>query len=476
MKYPLLGKLVALGAVTAVLLVALGMVNGIVEERQRRQAEAEQGVAGSLAGAQTLLGPALQRLCQESWTRTEGEGKDSKPVNERREFRQLLWPQRLVIKTRASIEPRYRGLFKVNGYLTQSTLVADWADASFPALRSELAGTTAWRSSCEAPTLAVAFADARGVRSAKVSVDGAALPVRPGSGMNASAQGLHVLLPEEPRRSAALHAELALDLVGTASLAWVPVGDETRVQVTSDWAHPSFSGQFLPVSRQVTPQGFEAQWQTSALATSAQRTLRNGATLCALRDSTEAAYAGAESAKANCVDSFGVHFIDPVSPYVLSDRATKYGLLFIGLTFVGVALVEVMRRLRVHPVQYLLVGCALTVFFLLLISLSEHIGFALAYLCASAACTALLTFYGTHVLSGRRPGAAFGAGIAVLYGALYALLQLEQTALALGSLLLFAVLAAVMVATRKMDWYALAAQLNDAPPPAMQPAPGTAAP
>jgi inner membrane protein len=152
--------------------------------------------------------------------------------------------------------------------------------------------------------------------------------------------------------------------------------------------------------------------------------------------------------------------MDPVSPYVLSDRATKYGLLFIALTFVGVAAIEVLRRLRVHPIQYLLVGSALAIFFLLLASLSEHVPFAIAYLAAAAACTGLLTFYGAFVLRGSRAGAAFGAAIAALYGALYALLQLEQTALLLGSIMLFGVLAALMVATRRIDWYGLFARLR----------------
>src|SRR5262249_12658068 len=161
-----------------------------------------------------------------------------------------------------------------------------------------------------------------------------------------------------------------------------------------------------------------------------------------------------------CIEAFGVSFIDPVSPYVLSDRATKYGLLFVALTFVAVALVEVMRRLRVHPVQYLLVGCALTLFFLLLVSLSEHVPFAWAYLAASGACTALLTFYGVYVLRGLRAGLGFGAGLALLYGALFILLRQEQTALVLGAILLFVVLAAVMFVTRKLDWYGLVAQMR----------------
>jgi inner membrane protein len=179
----------------------------------------------------------------------------------------------------------------------------------------------------------------------------------------------------------------------------------------------------------------------------------------------------ASEGKSRCIETFGVAFIDPVSAYVLSDRATKYGLLFIALTFVGVGLVEVLKRLRVHPVQYLLVGSALAVFFLLLVSLTEHLLFAWAYLAASAACTTLLAFYASFVLRGARAGAVFGAAIAALYGALYLLLQMEQSALVLGSLLLFAVLGAVMVATRRVDWYALMDQLRrEASPPPVKPA------
>ena len=151
----------------------------------------------------------------------------------------------------------------------------------------------------------------------------------------------------------------------------------------------------------------------------------------------------------------GVSFIDPVNPYVLTDRATKYALLFIVLTFVCVALTEVLARRRVHPVQYTLVGLALALFYLLLLSLSEHIAFGAAYAAASAACVGLLGFYARHMLGSARAGAAFGAGIALLYGALWSLLQMEQTALVIGSLLLFTMLAAVMVATRRVDWYAL---------------------
>jgi inner membrane protein len=154
-----------------------------------------------------------------------------------------------------------------------------------------------------------------------------------------------------------------------------------------------------------------------------------------------------------CIETVAVAFIDPINTYSLSDRATKYGLLFIALTFVAVGLFEFMRGLRVHPVQYFLVGAAISIFFLLLVSLSEHLPFNDSYAYAASACVLLLGYYASHMLRSWKRGLPFGAGMALLYGLLFMLLQLEQTALVVGALALFAVLAAVMLLTRKVDWY-----------------------
>ena len=162
-----------------------------------------------------------------------------------------------------------------------------------------------------------------------------------------------------------------------------------------------------------------------------------------------------------CAETLQVGFVDPVNPYSLSDRATKYGLLFIALTFLVVGLFELIHKLRVHPVQYFLVGCALSIFFLLLVSLSEHLNFALAYAVAAAGCVSLLAFYASHMLGGLKRGIPFGAGAALLYGLLYVLLQLEQTALVVGSIALFVILALVMALTRKFDWYQMGAGLQN---------------
>jgi inner membrane protein len=153
------------------------------------------------------------------------------------------------------------------------------------------------------------------------------------------------------------------------------------------------------------------------------------------------------------VDTMNVSLLTPIDPYKLSDRAIKYGILFVLLTFGGFFLFEMMKQLPIHPVQYLLVGLGLAIFFLLLISFSEHTPFSVAYGLASAASIGLLTFYLSYVLRSVGRGLGFGALLTALYAAVYGLLISEDNALILGSLLLFAVLAGVMVVTRKVDWY-----------------------
>jgi inner membrane protein len=179
-----------------------------------------------------------------------------------------------------------------------------------------------------------------------------------------------------------------------------------------------------------------------------------------------------ESNPVKPIDLVNVSLLTPIDSYKLSDRATKYGILFVVLTFGGFFLFEMMKELPIHPAQYLLVGFGLAIFFLLLVSFSEHMAFALAYLISSAACIGLLTFYLSYVLRSVMRGLGFGGMLTTLYAAVYGLLLSEDNALIFGSLMLFAVLAAVMVVTRKMDWYKGSSELMKAavvpPPPPMQ--------
>lgn len=477
MRFPLFFKAVSIGFVLFLMSLVLMRIGFLVDERSARQREAVASVEQSHAGAQTLLGPLLQRHCVESWDVVSGEGKDRKVTPERRAFVLTAVPATLDVQGQTRADLRRRGLFKVHSYGAQLTLEAAWGELAALQPQRQQADS---RLQCEPPLLNLALSDVRGVRSAQVALDGRPFTVRPGTGDARRPRGLHVVLDDASAATqAGLKARVELELAGTGELALVPAADATRFNLQSDWPHPSFGGRFLPTAHDITAAGFSARWAVSSLASDAPAELQRSGGVCPGADAARAAAANAhnpyaEPTTGGCLDTLQVSFFEPVNPHVLSDRAIKYGLLFVVLTFVAVALVEVLSGRRVHPVQYLLVGLALSLFFLLLLSLSEHWPFAAAYLVAASACALLLGYYAAHMLGRAWAGVAFGGSIAALYGLLYALLQMEQNALAIGSVGLFAAVAAVMVLTRRIDWYALFDNLrraNPAPHATAQPAP-----
>jgi inner membrane protein len=456
MKFPLLAKTASIGAIVVLLTLVLVRIDWLVSERKFHQAQAAQSVAASLAGEQTLLGPLLQRNCTESWEVTVKDEKTSYEKTESRSFSLTEPPTTLAVTATTRTEPRYRGLFKVNSYSGPVTIEASWAALNALTPRPQ---QKASRLECSPVYAIYSVTDVRGIRKASVQVNKAELGLQGGTQHAQMPQGFHVVLADSLVAATAppLTIRVQLDIAGTQRLAVVPAAGQTDVRLRSDWRHPSFGGRFLPVSRTITAQGFEAQWSANAVSSTSAAQVRGGGVACTQRmaDANAEAYEAAAQRDKPCLDTFDVSFFDPVNPYSLTDRATKYALLFIVLTFAAVALTEVLGERRVHPIQYTLVGLALALFYLLLLSLSEHITFAAAYAVASAACVLLLGYYGAHMLGRARSGLVFGAGMAALYGMLWVLLQAEQTALAIGSVLLFVVLAVVMVITRKMDWYAL---------------------
>ncbi len=440
MPRSLVFKVLILLGVTFLLLLVLLRIGWVVSERQDYQREAVASVGQSQAGAQTLLGPLLLRSCTELWTVTSGEGKDRKVETQSSDRLMVATPAQLDVSGALNQEARYRGLFKVNGYGGKLTLKAGWTNLSALQPRPVHEGG---RMQCEPTRLMLADSDVRGLRGAQLTVGTAKVLVRPGTTHPDYPNGLHADLASMDEQQP-LQLQLELDLAGTQTFAVVPAAASTQVHLRSDWPHPSFSGRFLPTSRVVNESGFDAQWKVSELGSSAASDVLE-----------RKAVSGIGGKATGPVDTLEFSLIDPINPYVMSDRAIKYGLLFITLTFVCVGLVELLGGARVHPMQYLLVGLAQALFFLLLLSVSEHLDFGIAYAIAAAAVVGLLTHYGSAVLGGLRRGLMFGAGMALLYGVLYVLLTLEQAALLVGSALLFLLLAAVMMVTRRLNWYAL---------------------
>lgn len=321
-------KLLALVAILALLVAALTQISAVVQDRQEHRQMAVHSIAQSLAGAQTLIGPLIHVTCTEEWNTVV----DKQPQTQRRELQMLAPPSVLRLEGSSQLEPRARGLHATQVFNLKGKLSAQWADL---AALQPLAQHANGRMSCGQPVVMLAVSDARGIRHASLRLDGQAVALKPGTLHSAYPRGVHAPLPSNSSTTTGLQAQLDFELVGTEQLSVVPVGADTQVQLSSNWPHPSFGGQFLPVARQVGTQGFEANWRVSSLASTAQHDVAQRKAVCATSEETSAPGSRA------CAEAFGVTFVDPGNTYALSDRATKYGLLFIGLTFLAVGMAPV---------------------------------------------------------------------------------------------------------------------------------------
>lgn len=446
MQRTLLFKILAILGLTLLICVPLAMIQATINERMAFRAEAVSSIAADSVGEQTIVGPVLVLRYTDEYEEQVALANDSartETVTRSVARQHLVFPNDLVINGGIETDRRYRGIHKVLVYSGTHAMSGDFVVPPKSALPRASAKS---RISIGQASVALAIADVRGIRNIpKIDWDGRFIEFEQGTGLAGLASGLHANLDPLPLDAPAqVRFAFDLGLDGIERQNFVPVAKNNKVTLKSNWAHPQFGGRFLPSprNRTIDDKGFSATWNISSLSTGAQQQL-------AALDRPDVPK---EHALAT-LDRFSVGFIEPINVYSLSERATKYGLLFVALTFAAFFVFEILKRLPIHPVQYLLVGLALALFFLLLVGLSEHIDFALAYLIASLACTALIGFYLAHVLHDWRRGMAFGTALTLLYGALYGLLISENNALVLGSILLFAVLAAVMVATRKVDWY-----------------------
>jgi inner membrane protein len=437
-KFAMAFKLGVIGIVTIVISVALIMINGTITDRQNFRNEAVQSIETSYAGPQSLIGPVLVRPYTETTYTMDDDGPGKKTrVQHDASLYALSFPRGLDLTGQLKPSDRRHGLYSVTVYELDAHLAG-----TIPITQPRSNGTINWGD----PYLALSVGDVRGFTGRPtVSVNGTPAAIIQGADtVNNWTPNLHVPLTAATIASGNLDIAIDLALNGTQSLSIAPIADSNHIQLTSTWHSSLFDGQFLPRTRSVSAAGFNATWEVPSLATSAQLQLQS---------------------TSKQVDMLTVSLLNPIDPYKLSDRATKYGILFVLLTFGGFFLFEMLKSLPIHPIQYLLVGFGLAIFFLLLISFSEHMAFATAYLISSAACIGLLTFYLAYVLRSTLRALSFGAMLTALYAAVYGLLISEDNALILGSLLLFAVLAIVMVITRKVDWYKTSPTPTDPPLP-----------
>lgn len=449
MQKALLVKVVLIGLVALLLQIPVEMIRGLIGERKQARDGVIADIARGTSEAQRIAGPVLYipytRRTQEATTTTDENERSRTTRREKIEHGHVaLLPDTLAMDGGIELQEKHRSLYKAHLYTLSAKLRGTFTLPAGLGIQASAGLIELGRAQ-----LVLGILDTRGIGDRiRLDWDGASVPLQPG-GLDAAglASGAHADLGLLGAGKTPETHEFRMDLalVGTERLDIVPVGAATSVTLASTWPHPSFIGRLLPdPGSTVSKDGFSATWRTSHFATNLGQFYQR----CTQ----------ARQCEAFLQHSLGISFIQPVDLYQTLERSVKYGFLFILLTFSAFFLFEVLQRLAIHPVQYALVGFALAVFFLLLISLSEHLGFQLAYAIATCACVTLIGYYAGHILHSARHGLAFGAALAGLYGVLYVLLRSEDHALLMGSLLVFACLTAAMVATRRVNWYDLGAK------------------
>jgi inner membrane protein len=444
-------------AVGLVLTIPLFSVWLLVYDRQSQSEQASASITAGWGGPQAISGPVL--VIPYRTTATETVVQNGQSVTRSNEvMRELtLAPEVVELTTTIAPEIRKRSIYEAVVY---GSKIVGTARFAFP---PDLArtGVDPAKMDLSRAELRFGLSDPRGLGSnPSVKAAGKPLRLQPGGGSNGG-RGFFAWLDATSLQAAPITVNFAYDFRGNASVTLAPNAGETRWAVRSPWPSPSFSGDFLPSERHVSDKGFDATYEVGnlALGRSLVSTGEPGAAQPVEQIGPPSRVPTASTAvdvtsAAGPVQTAAISLIQPVDLYSQVNRATKYGFLFIGFTFLALLMFDVIGGVRVSAVEYLLMGAALILFFVLLLAFAEVIGFTAAYVLASSAIAGLNTAYSAAVLKSWRRAGFIGGLLVGLYAVLYILLSLEAFSLLIGSLLLFAALAGVMYATRRIDWSA----------------------
>ena len=437
LKSPLFWKITTLIGCIVLLSLPLMMVRELINERADYRSEVVDAIEQSTSGSQKLAGPLIAIPITETLTRMENQ----KEVNYQRSWVYYWLPESLAVTGKQTVESRRVGIY--SGQVWHNALQIK---ASCDPLR--LAALRKTNIVLGQPRLVVSVGDARGIGAIHApEVNGNVLSVEPGLGISGDGAGIHMPMPALAEDNKPLEIAFSLDLNGTGEFSLVPLGRNSELQLTSNWPHPGFLGSFLPTQREVSAAGYRAHWQSSWFANDMGSYFK---------DDMEIPWSR--------LPAFSADVMSLADQYQLTDRATKYAILLIGLTFMAFFVFESLTRRPLHPMQYLLVGLSLVLFYLVLLALSEHIGFTAAWLAASLSGAVMNGIYLQAVLRGWRNSLLFVAALLLLDGVMWFLLHSEDSALLLGTGVLALALSVLMFLTRRVDWYALSLPKGTVPP------------
>lgn len=412
-------------ALILLLLIPTFMIDNLVSERMQRQENAFEEVSEKWAGRQTIAGPIVSIPYREFYKDTSGT------VGELRKYIHVM-PDLLKIDGSVLPEMRYRGIYEIVVYGSQLKLEGNFSNLinqNYNVRKENILFNEAF--------LSVGISDLRGLED-QITLQWNNKPYSFNSGIESndvleSAIHADLKLDENDSVNGNFNFSLLLNLKGSTSLFFAPIGKETLVNLKSKWTTPSFDGAFLPDKRTVDVNGFDAYWKVLHLNRSYPQFWLND----------KNSLSGSE---------FGINLILPIDSYTKTDRSIKYAILFIALTFLIFFFLELLNNKSVHPLQYILIGFALCIFYVLLLSFSEHISYNLAYLIASVMTIGLITWYARSILNERKLAILVGGNLVILYGFIFTIIQIEDYALLMGSLGLFIILAAVMYFSKKISW------------------------
>jgi inner membrane protein len=410
----------------------------LVQERQMRRDSAVEEVSSKWGRAQSLTGPAIVVPYLVRRTVTH----DGKPTVEVDESRLTFLPESVRVAGKLDPQSRRRGIFSIPVYALDLQVEGAFAPPDWGALGIDPADVDWARAE-----FALGVSDVRAIQErASLTWLGKPIEFLPGTGSLASvAAGLHAPVALAPGE-APWTFSFPLKLHGASTVTFTPAGKQTDVRLASAWPSPSFIGEWLPAERTVTKDGFTARWSVPYLGRNVPQ-----------------AWTRADDHSISLAQTvFGLNLLETVDAYRMTDRSLKYATLFLLMTLLAVWIAEVLAGIAVHPIQSLFLCTALCMFYLLELSLSEHLGFGVAYLIASTAVTVMIGAYGRVALGAWRRAFGLAAGEAALYAYLYVVLSNEDAALLVGSIGLFALLALVMWVTRRVNWDRLEAPATSA--------------
>ena len=417
-------KLITVTVIILLLLIPKSMISSLIVERENNMKQVSDEISGIWSGSQVVSGPVLVIPCIR--TATDENGK-AVTVRENAYF----LPEQLDINCNVMPEKRSRGLYSVIVYKSEITL-----NGRFGVPDSKSLALNDKELLFDQAKLQIGISDLRGIgNSVLLNWNNTGIEFNPGStDKNLFNTGITAPVTGQSGNDFAKEYSIKIDLKGSEYLYFMPLGKETTARMSSSWNSPSFTGSFLPASQEVTDHGFTASWKV----------------LDYNRNYPQQWLDGNQSFDNS---QFGVHLLIAADHYQKTFRSAKYSILVVCLTFLAFILVEMISRKRIHPVQYTLIGLALILFYVLLLSASEYLGFDWAYLISAIMIVALITFYSRTIFDDPRSNFLMPAYLVVIYGFIYIILQLENYSLLVGSLGLFIALAVTMYVTRKIKWY-----------------------